>query len=64
MTEAIEIETKINEIIAVYESLEKVPETIILPTSEYEGVAKKAHSMHTLLLHSHLTCKIKYFQMN
>lgn len=42
VTEALEIEAKIAEIISVYTSLEKVPEDIKLPTREYEEIAQKA----------------------
>lgn len=44
LIEAIEIENKILEIVAQFESLEKVPENITLPMHHYETLANEALS--------------------
>lgn len=56
ITEALEIEAKTAEIISVYESLEKVPENITLPTSEYEQIAQKAFGTEFFLFVRGIVC--------
>lgn len=44
LIEAIEIENKILELVTQYESLEKVPENIVLPMQHYESLAEETLS--------------------